>query len=126
MVMEFVEGDTLQTLYEKLYQNGERMTYGDAFRYMLEMCEGVRAAHKLDIVHRDLKPDNVMLTPDGDGGTKVMILDFGIAKLKASGEVDQRSHAPRRGDGDAGVTWLPSRRSRPTRSTSGRTSSRSA
>ncbi len=89
MVMEYVDGETLQTLYEQLYQRGERLSYGDAFRYMLQMCEGVRAAHKLGIVHRDLKPDNVMLTSDGDGGTKVMILDFGIAKLKASGEVDR-------------------------------------
>ncbi|MEQ9320368.1 MAG: serine/threonine-protein kinase, partial [Polyangiaceae bacterium] len=89
MVMEYVEGETLQTLYEKLYNKSERLTYGDAFDIMLQMLEGVSAAHALGIIHRDLKPDNVMLTDDGRGGRLVKILDFGIAKLKASGEVDR-------------------------------------
>ncbi|MFP6686000.1 MAG: protein kinase, partial [Polyangiaceae bacterium] len=34
----------------------------------------------------DLKPDNVMICDDADGLPLVKILDFGIAKLKASGE----------------------------------------
>jgi eukaryotic-like serine/threonine-protein kinase len=89
MVMEYVEGETLQTLYEKLYQDGERLTYGDAFDIVLQILEGVSAAHALGIVHRDLKPDNVMFTSDGKDGRLVKILDFGIAKLKASGEVDR-------------------------------------
>lgn len=89
MVMEYVEGETLQTLYEKLYNKGDRLTYGDAFDIMLQMLEGVSAAHSLGIVHRDLKPDNVMLTEDPRAGRLVRILDFGIAKLKASGEVDR-------------------------------------
>jgi len=91
MVMEYVEGTTLQMLYEKLYQAGERLSYGDAFDIMLQMVEGVTAAHELGIVHRDLKPDNVMLSPlpSGKPGRLVKLLDFGIAKLKASGEVDR-------------------------------------
>ncbi|MBW2529185.1 MAG: serine/threonine protein kinase, partial [Deltaproteobacteria bacterium] len=90
MVMEFVEGDTLQELYEKLYHAGKRLSYGEAFDYMLQLLDGVDAAHGMGIVHRDLKPDNVMLTKDGTGGrTLVKILDFGIAKLKASGAMDR-------------------------------------
>ena len=91
MVMEYVEGDTLQTLYEKLYQRGERLSEHDAFDIMLQMLDGVGAAHDRNIVHRDLKPDNVMLSPhpSREGQRLVKILDFGIAKLKASGEVDR-------------------------------------
>ncbi|MBW2455068.1 MAG: serine/threonine protein kinase [Deltaproteobacteria bacterium] len=89
MVMEYVVGETLQMLYERNYQEGTRMPYADAFDYMLQLLDGVGSAHKLAIVHRDLKPDNVMLSGDGDGKTLVKILDFGIAKLKASGEVDR-------------------------------------
>jgi serine/threonine-protein kinase len=89
MVMELVEGHTLQALYEQLYDKGEKLSYGAAFEMILQLCDGVGAAHRLGIVHRDLKPDNIMLTKDGKGRTLVKILDFGIAKLKASGEVDR-------------------------------------
>ena len=89
MVMEYIDGKSLQTLYEELYHAGARLSYGDAFNYALQIIDGITAAHKLGIVHRDLKPDNVMLTKDSKGNTLVKILDFGIAKLKASGEVDR-------------------------------------
>ena len=89
MVMEYVVGETLQMLYERNYQQGTRLAYGDAFDYMQQLLDGVGSAHKLGIVHRDLKLDNVMLSHGGDGKTLVKILDFGIAKLKASGEVDR-------------------------------------
>ena len=89
MVMEYVEGTTLQELYEQLYRQGKRLTYGDAFHLMLQLLAGVGAAHKMGIVHRDLKPDNVMLTHDGTTTKLVKILDFGIAKLRASGEMDR-------------------------------------
>jgi eukaryotic-like serine/threonine-protein kinase len=89
MVMEYVEGTTLQELYEQLYRQGKRLTYGEAFHLMLQLMEGVGAAHRMGIVHRDLKPDNVMLTHDGTTTKLVKILDFGIAKLRASGEMDR-------------------------------------
>ncbi|MEM9876959.1 MAG: protein kinase, partial [Myxococcota bacterium] len=89
MVMEYVEGDTLQTTYEKNYREGRRLTETEAFDIMLQMMEGVSVAHGQGIVHRDLKPDNVILSRDDKGQTLVKILDFGIAKLKASGEMDR-------------------------------------
>lgn len=89
MVMELIDGQSLQARYEALFQRGERLEYGSAFEIALQLLEGVGAAHRLGIVHRDLKPDNVMLLLDAKGRTLVKILDFGIAKLKASGEVDR-------------------------------------
>ncbi len=89
IVMEYIEGKTLQALYEDLYKAGVQLSYADALEYALQMLEGVEAAHKTGIVHRDLKPDNVMITLDGKGRTVIKLLDFGIAKLKVSGDYDR-------------------------------------
>jgi eukaryotic-like serine/threonine-protein kinase len=89
IVMEYLEGKTLQTLYEELYNANQRLMYGDALEYACQMLDGVEAAHRAGVVHRDLKPDNVMITKGSKGEPLLKLLDFGIAKLKVSGELDR-------------------------------------
>ncbi|MGK4005937.1 protein kinase [Sorangium sp. So ce1036] len=89
IVMEYLEGKTLQTLYEELYRAGVRLAYADALEYAMQMLEGVEAAHRAGVVHRDLKPDNVIITKTARGEPLLKILDFGIAKLKVTGELDR-------------------------------------
>jgi serine/threonine-protein kinase len=86
IVMEYLEGRTLQALYEELYRASQKLSYADALEYAMQMLEGVEAAHKHNIVHRDLKPDNVMITTDPKGRPLLKLLDFGIAKLKVEGD----------------------------------------
>jgi serine/threonine-protein kinase len=86
IVMEYLEGRTLQTLYEDLYRAGQRLSYADALEYAMQMLEGVEAAHRIGAVHRDLKPDNVMITKGPKGEPLLKLLDFGIAKVKADGQ----------------------------------------
>ncbi|WP_437337758.1 protein kinase domain-containing protein [Sorangium sp. So ce394] len=89
IVMEYLEGKTLQTLYEELYRAGIRLAYADALEYAMQMLEGVEAAHRAGVVHRDLKPDNVIITRTAKGEPLIKLLDFGIAKLKVTGELDR-------------------------------------
>jgi serine/threonine-protein kinase len=86
MVLEYLEGRTLQTAYEDMYREGRRLGYGDALDYAMQLFEGVEAAHQAGVVHRDLKPDNVMLTITSKGATLLKLLDFGIAKLDGTPE----------------------------------------
>ena len=78
IVMSYLEGQTLK----------DRMAAGpipqnEALEISRQILAALAAAHARGIVHRDVKPDNVMLLKGGDkteGRTRVMLMDFGIAK----------------------------------------------
>ncbi|HSJ59173.1 MAG TPA: protein kinase [Anaerolineae bacterium] len=76
LVMEFVEGLTLEQLIER--RGG--LPVEEALSYVQQACAGLEAAYQAGIVHRDIKPANLMITP---GGT-VKIMDFGIARMDAA------------------------------------------
>src|SRR5690349_24408299 len=52
-----------------------------ALAVLVQICDGLGAAHQVGVVHRDLKPDNVIVVPTSDGAEMVKLLDFGVAKL---------------------------------------------
>lgn len=85
MVMEFVEGHTLDV---ELKRHG-RLTPMQAFSILEPIMSVLNAAHAMGVVHRDLKPENIMLGKPGEDGQPVTkLLDLGIAKMKeiAGGE----------------------------------------
>jgi serine/threonine-protein kinase len=73
MVMEFVRGETFESLSHRLGP----LPVDRAAQLCSQVLDALGHAHGAGIVHRDLKPANLMLTESGL--TKVM--DFGLARM---------------------------------------------
>ena len=82
IAMELVEGVTLRRRLA-----GGRLRPLDALDVTIQIASALSAAHSAGIVHRDIKPENVILKPD----RVVKVLDFGLAKLTASGNDEEES-----------------------------------
>ena len=87
--MEYVDGETLAQILAKT-KGAEPETetpfgpkdQGDYFirlaRAFADVADGLQHAHSKGVVHRDIKPSNLIL----DGGDRLRILDFGLARLE--------------------------------------------
>lgn|GEM_PF-2114829 len=82
LVMELIVGRSLREEMRTQASRYGQMRPERAAAILSQICAGIEAAHRQGIVHRDLKPDNVMIETCDDGTERVLVLDFGIAKLK--------------------------------------------
>ena len=71
IVMEHVDGDTLQTLID-----GKRLSRELAVRIASQLMDALAYMHSKQITHRDIKPANIMVTHIGKN---VKIIDFGLS-----------------------------------------------
>ncbi|MDQ3579119.1 MAG: Stk1 family PASTA domain-containing Ser/Thr kinase [Actinomycetota bacterium] len=79
IVMEYVDGRTLRDIVKTEGPlPGQR-----AMEIMADVCAALDFSHRHGIVHRDVKPANVMITKTG----AVKVMDFGIARALADGQV---------------------------------------
>lgn len=74
IAMELVEGVPLKDLIK-----AQRLPVENCVDLILQVCDGLAAAHERNIVHRDIKPANILVSGKG----RVKILDFGLAKLQS-------------------------------------------
>ncbi len=76
MVLEYCPGISLA----QLVRRRGRLEPALAIDILIQVAQGLGAAHGMGIVHRDLKPENVILTRTRPGRYHARLLDFGIAK----------------------------------------------
>ena len=79
LVMEYVAGITLRELIKP-----EGLAFERAAFIIRGIGSALSAVHRNEIYHRDLKPENIMIQNLGGTEEQVKVVDFGIAKVKAS------------------------------------------
>jgi beta-lactam-binding protein with PASTA domain/predicted Ser/Thr protein kinase len=85
IVMQFIEGRTLADYLA----SGKTIPPMKAAQVGKEIAEALAAAHAEGVIHRDIKPANVMVTREG----KVLVMDFGIARLISGPETAPQTSA---------------------------------
>jgi serine/threonine protein kinase len=74
--MEFVEGETLESLIRRSGQLEVKL----ALEIASQVAAGLEAVHDQKLVHRDIKPTNIMVRLKDDGRVTAKIIDLGLAK----------------------------------------------
>jgi serine/threonine protein kinase len=87
LVMEYVDGDTLNRVLRSAVERRQQVPIEVACSMVTGVLHGLHAAHEvkdeegvaLDIIHRDVSPQNILIGRDGIA----RVLDFGVAKALA-------------------------------------------
>ncbi len=81
LVMDFIEGQTLEQLLAKA---GGPLDVKQVVDWAGQLCDVLEYLHSQQppVIFRDLKPGNIMITPQG----QVKLIDFGIARLFKPGK----------------------------------------
>jgi tetratricopeptide (TPR) repeat protein/predicted Ser/Thr protein kinase len=85
IVMERVHGRSLAEVIREA-----PLSIADATRYGSEIADALAHAHERGVTHRDLKSTNVMITARG-----AKVLDFGLARILDSHQIDALSYSQR-------------------------------
>jgi len=85
LVMDFVPGKDLRQLMMEARQNDTFLPEEEVLDWASQLADALKYLHTQEhpILHRDIKPSNLKLTPNG----LVKLVDFGLVKLLAPGEV---------------------------------------
>jgi tetratricopeptide (TPR) repeat protein len=94
VAMERIDGGTLGA-----WMRAHPRPWRELLAVFRRAGEGLAAAHRAGLVHRDFKPENVLLELVEDRPVRVLVTDFGVARVVHGDE-------PRRGGPDAPTTPL--------------------
>lgn len=83
-VMKYVDGETLESVIEKLAAGDpsyhKHYTFERRVEIFRALLEALAFAHNKGVIHRDIKPANVMIGRFGE----VLLMDWGVAKSRGS------------------------------------------
>jgi PAS domain S-box-containing protein len=79
LVMELLSGEPLcQRLRRKT------PTLEEILLWLAQAAGALESAHRVGVIHRDISPANLFLSRSGRGRERLVVVDFGVAKLSSS------------------------------------------
>ncbi|MEU3773853.1 protein kinase [Streptomyces sp. NPDC032472] len=103
IVMELVDGPSL----DRVVAERGALDPSEAAALGAKLMDALDAAHRAGVLHRDVKPGNVLL----ERGGRVVLTDFGIASMQASGdEEEELAKLTRSGQIVGSLDYLPPER----------------
>ena len=89
-IMELIRGEALSKLNERLWRlEKSKVPIEKAISVAKGIASAIEHAHAQKVLHRDIKPDNILL----EEGGRVVLTDFGLAKVKDLFSVTQAGQA---------------------------------
>lgn len=85
LVMEYIPGVDLAQFLREV----PRPSLAFCLTLADQALEALKALHRIDVVHRDISPENLMLTTDSSGHLLVKLIDLGLAKPVAAGNLTE-------------------------------------
>src|SRR5512143_1298701 len=82
MVVEFIDGGSLQLRLDELARSGAYMPVRQTLSILGHVASALDYAHRQGIIHRDIKPSNILLDSHGNA----YLSDFGIARIVGSAQ----------------------------------------
>ena len=77
--MDYVEGTDAACLLQD--RRGRGLPPGDVVRLITAVADALDYAHERGLLHRDVKPSNILLSQADTGRQRIMLADFGIARM---------------------------------------------
>ncbi len=77
--MDYVEGTDAAKLLQG--RRGRGLPPDDVVRIVTAVADALDYAHEQGLLHRDVKPSNILLSQADTGRQRIMLADFGIARM---------------------------------------------
>ncbi len=94
MVLDYIEGQSL----EDLITAEGALEPMRAIRIFGQICSALAHAHEQGVIHRDIKPSNIIISNVSPNHERVVVLDFGIAKILRPSDTAEAQNLTRTGE----------------------------
>ena len=85
LAMEFLAGPSLADVIDA----GKKLPFLHIAQLLEQVLAALGEAHEYGITHRDVKPGNIVLEPLRGEGSRVKVIDFGVARIEAERRATQ-------------------------------------